>query len=72
MRIARKLSDDQEMIGRFIAVLGSGMIELSSNKFARPGFFILAHSFISEYIEAGFFRKGRIADQSPGRCWLSS
>jgi len=57
MRIARKLSDDQETIDRFIAVLGGGMIELSSNKFARPGFFILAHSFISEYIEGGFFKK---------------
>lgn len=57
MRIARKLSDDQEMIGRFIAVLGSAMIELSSNKLAGPGFFILAHDFISEYIEGGFFKK---------------
>ena len=57
MRIARKLSDDQDIIGRFIAVLGGGIIELGSNKFARPGFFILAHSFISEYIERGFFKK---------------
>ena len=57
MRIARKLSDDQEIINRFIAVLGGGMIELSSNKFARPGFFILAHNFIAEYIEGGFFKK---------------
>ena len=32
MRIARKLSADQEIINRFIAVLGGGMIELSSNK----------------------------------------
>lgn len=57
MRIARKLNDDQEMIGRFIAVLGSAMIELSSNKLAGPGFFILAHRFIAEYIEGGFFKK---------------
>ena len=57
MRIARKLSDDQEIISRFIAVLGSAMIELSSNKFARSGFFILAYSFITEFIEGGFFKK---------------
>ena len=57
MRIARKLSDDQEIIGRFIAVLGSAMIELSSNKLASPDFFITAHNFISDYIEGGFFKK---------------
>ena len=57
MRIARKLKADQEMLKRFVAVLGGGMIELSSNKFARPGFFILAHSFIAEYIEGRFFKK---------------
>jgi hemerythrin-like domain-containing protein len=57
MRIARKLNDDQEIIGRFIAVLGGAMLELSSNKLARPGFFIVAHRFIHEYIEEGFFKK---------------
>ena len=64
MRIARKLSADQEMIDRFIAVLGGGMIELSSNKFARPGFFILAHSFITEYIEGRFFKKEELLIQA--------
>jgi hemerythrin-like domain-containing protein len=57
MRIARKLNDDQETISRFITVLGSAMTELSSNKLARPEFFVQAYSFISEYIEAGFFKK---------------
>lgn len=57
MRIARKLNADQETISRFIAVLGSAMLELSSNKLARPGFFIVAHRFIAEYIEGGFFKK---------------
>jgi hemerythrin-like domain-containing protein len=57
MRIARKLNDDQEIINRFIAVLGGAMLELSSNKLARPGFFIVAHSFIDEFIEKGFFKK---------------
>lgn len=57
MRIARKLNADMESISRFIAVLGSAMLELSGNKLARPGFFIVAHSFIAEYIEGGFFKK---------------
>jgi hemerythrin-like domain-containing protein len=57
MRIARKLNDDQETINRFMTVLGSAMVELSSNRLARPEFFIQAHDFISEYIEAGFFKK---------------
>ena len=57
MRIARKLSTDQEIIQRFLAVFGAAMIELSSNKLARPEFFILAHTFIRDYIEAGFFQK---------------
>jgi len=57
MRIARKLKADREIIKGFIAVLGNGMIELSSNKLARPKFFILAYKFISEYIEGGFFKK---------------
>ena len=57
MRIARKLNADIEIIKRFVAALGSGMIEISGNKFARPEFFVLAHTFIDEYIEGGFFKK---------------
>ena len=57
MRIARKLKADREIIKSFIAVLANGMIELSSNKLARPEFFILAYEFISEYIEGGLFKK---------------
>ena len=57
MRIARRLKPDQETIYRFLTVFGSAMIELSSNKLARPEFFILAHTFIKEYIEGGFFKK---------------
>ena len=57
MRIARKLSADQEAVQRFLNVLGAAMIELSSNKLARPEFFILAHTFIRDFIEGGFFKK---------------
>jgi len=51
------INADYEIIRRFIAVLGGGMIELSGNKLARPGFFIMAHNFISEYIEGRLFKK---------------
>lgn len=57
MRIARKLSADQENILRFLTVLGGAMIELSSNRLARPEFFIQAHAFIKDYIEESFFKK---------------
>ena len=58
MRIARKLRSDQETMQRFLTVLGGGMIALSNgNKLARPEFFILAHTFIRDYIEGGFFKK---------------
>lgn len=57
MRIVRKLSADQEAIYRFLTVLGGAMIELNSNKLARPEFFILAHTFIREFIEERFFKK---------------
>lgn len=57
MRIARKLSTDQEAIYRFLTVLGGAMIELSSNKLARPDFFIQAHNFITDYIEGSLFKK---------------
>ncbi len=64
MRIARKLSADQEAIQRFLTVLGAAMIELSSNKLARPEFFILAHTFIRDYIEGGFFKKEELLIQT--------
>ena len=57
MRITKNFRPDQENISRFIAVLGSGLIILSTNKQARPSFFISAHSFIRDYIEDGFFKK---------------
>ncbi len=64
MRIARKLSADQETIYRFLNVLGGAMVELSSNKLASPEFFILAHTFIKEYIEGGLFKKEELLIQT--------
>lgn len=57
MRIAKNLKTDQEATRRFLDVLGGGSIILGKNNLARPGFFVLAHSFIQEYIEQGFFKK---------------
>ena len=57
MRIVRYFRDDQEFIIRFLDAFGGGAAILSGNKRARPGFFIFAHTFIQEYIEAVFFRK---------------
>jgi hemerythrin-like domain-containing protein len=57
MRISKNLRSDQENISRFVAALGGGSVILSATKHARPNFFILAHSFIRDYIEDGFFKK---------------
>ena len=57
MRIIKNLRADQETIKRFLDALGGGSVVLGKNKLARPSFFILAHSFIHEYIEQGFFKK---------------
>lgn len=60
MRLSRALKTDQETITRFINALGSGSVALSSSKLPRPGFFVLAHTFIEEYINTGFFQKEEI------------
>ena len=57
MRIRKNLNGDQENIQRFLAVFGNGMIALSNKQRVRPEFFIIAHEFIQEYVEDGFFRK---------------
>jgi len=57
MRITKYLRADQENIARFLAVLGSGSVALSTSKRARHSFFIFAQPFIHEYIEGGLFKK---------------
>lgn len=57
MRISKNLRADQENIKRLITVLSGASIDVRSNKRAKPKFFILAHEFIVEYIEEGFFKK---------------
>ena len=57
MRITKNFRTDQDLILRFLDVLGGGSAVLSNSKRAGPGFFILAHTFISEYINDNFFNK---------------
>jgi hemerythrin-like domain-containing protein len=64
MRISKNLRVDQENINRFLAALGGAAVILSSNKYARPNFFIAAHTFIVEYIAEGFFRKEEVLIQT--------
>lgn len=57
MRLERSFRSDQEIILRFLDVLGGGSAILSGNKKARPGFFIFAHTFMDEFVNENFFKK---------------
>lgn len=57
MRSEKNYRTDQEIIIRFLDVLGGAIAILSSNKTAGPGFFIIAHSFIQGFVEDDFFKK---------------
>lgn len=57
MRITKYLRTDQETIIRFLDTLGVGASLISGNKRARPGFFIVAHTFMQEYMAESFFKK---------------
>lgn len=57
MRITKSYHTDQDFIIRFLDVLGGGLAVLSNNKKARPGFFIVAHTFLQEFVEESFFKK---------------
>lgn len=60
MRLSKALKNDQEIITRFITALGSGSVALSTSKLPRPDFFIIAHTFVKEFIEEGFFKKEEV------------
>jgi hemerythrin-like domain-containing protein len=57
MRITKYLRTDQETIIRFLDMLGVAASMLNGNKRARPGFFIVSHTFMHEYVEESFFQK---------------
>lgn len=60
MRIQKTLRPDQENITRFLNVLGNAATILSTNKYARPAFFIQANDFIQGYIVQGFYAKEKV------------
>jgi hemerythrin-like domain-containing protein len=60
MRINKSLRADQEIIKRYLDVLGGGSVVLGSSKLAQPDFFISAHNFIADYIEGGLFKKEEV------------
>jgi hemerythrin-like domain-containing protein len=64
MRIEKSFRADQEIILRFLDALGGGAAMLSSSKKARPGFFIVAHTFMQDFVEAYFFKKEALLSQA--------
>lgn len=57
MRSTKVIRTDQDLVQRFLNVLGGASTILLNNKLAGPGFFIIAHSFIQGFIEKEFFKK---------------
>jgi hemerythrin-like domain-containing protein len=64
MQIEKTFRSDQEIILRFLDALGGASTILSNSKRAGPGFFILAHTFIQEFIEENFFKKEELLIQA--------
>jgi hemerythrin-like domain-containing protein len=60
MRIIKILRVDQELVTRFLAVLGRGLSAAGHSKSARPGFFVVAGSFIQGYLEPVYFKKEQV------------
>jgi hemerythrin-like domain-containing protein len=69
MNIIKNLRKDQETILRFLDAFGGGSAALgASNKHAQPGFFIIANTFIQEYVEESFFRKEELLLKALENC----
>jgi hemerythrin-like domain-containing protein len=57
MSVVKNLRSDQELIMRFLDAFGGGAAVLGSAKYAKPGFFLFAYTFMHEYVEENFFKK---------------
>jgi hemerythrin-like domain-containing protein len=68
MRATRILKQDQDLVGRFLAVLGRGLVVASRNKTARPAFFIVAGNFIHEFLEPQYLAKESVLLQALEDC----
>ena len=72
MRLTKTLRKDQEIILRFLDVFGGAFVALgASNRYAQPGFFIIASSFLLEYIDGNFFRKENLLLKALENCGFS-
>ena len=60
MKATRALRNEQELIDRFLAVFGMGVVYAGQNKPIQPGFFVYASKFIKGYIEDGYFKKEEV------------
>lgn len=68
MRATKILNEDQEFVGRFLAVLGRGLVAASRSKVGRPGFFVFAAAFMREYLEGQYFVKENVLLQALEDC----
>ena len=57
MRATKILSEDQEFVARFLAVLGKGLVIAGRSRSARPGFFVFASNFMRGYLEPQYLAK---------------
>ena len=71
MRIIKILNSDQEIVNRFMAVLGSGLAIAGNSKMARPGFFVFACNFIHQYLEPVYFKQEEILLNALEDCGFS-
>lgn len=68
MRATKILSEDQEFVGRFLAILGKGLVVASHSKVARPGFFVFAADFMQGYLEPEYLQKEDILLRALEEC----
>lgn len=60
MRATKILNAEQELVTRFLVVLGKGLVIAGHSRSARPGFFLFASNFIREYLEPEYLRKEEV------------
>lgn len=68
MRATKILNEDQEFVGRFLAVVGRGLVVASHSKTARPGFFVFASNFMRGYLEPEYLAKEGVLLQALEDC----
>ena len=68
MRATKILSEDQEFVARFLAVVGKGLVVAGRSKSARPGFFVFASNFMRGYLEPQYLAKEDVLLQALEDC----